>query len=585
MLSCPKIVSLVSETLNDKHNIDSISRCKNLDEKSLPSSSSDITYVLTKEMNSPVANHSKESEMVDKSEMDNSWSNTQTSLDEILDVCVNVIDNDDTIFDGLIQQFENGKENGSTSQLHSNLHNHERHIFVKHTRDGNSCAIKKKLAYFNTKKKIQTIEKKTDYDNVPRQKPRSRHEVAIGVPNIFIDQSSEIEQSKKSTRKFVQKGICLGLPSKIEKCIECRVHQMRKNLTKCDYDNISCRFYAFRQLKFNKSGKLIVAGYPDPYKNLNIIDMGMWLPGEHASTPSKFNIRASMKILEDAGGQFCKFVQDENEALELNWPNERKRRKILWKKCVNGVRELCDVCKTTIFNHHWSCRKCGFVVCLDCFRTKFNDTQLTQTQNNSYNKHRNKNWLLCSNEIEHQVEQLSITQILAGDALNFISKLMHRTCVINNILLNCNCNQKIKIRKPYKSHISVSANAFSCYVYKNNISEVIKKENLLLKTLLNKHAFHYNYQFCESGKTKSLYKDYLVVTNKKNQNPMDEHFVKTKEIFAPKLTLTSDDESNLPHMWLCEGHLLRLLNPKSNENYEIFQVFKNISLIFSHFIS
>lgn len=41
---------------------------------------------------------------------------------------------------------------------------------------------------------------------------------------------------------------------------------------------------------------------------------------------------------------------------------------IAWKRVVQGVREMCDVCETTLFNFHWTCGKCGFVVCLDCYK-------------------------------------------------------------------------------------------------------------------------------------------------------------------------------------------------------------------------
>jgi len=541
--------------------------CTNLEEKSPPSpSSSNINFV---KIESLVANHSKELEIVDKSVTNNSWINTQTSsLDEMLNVCVSIIDGDEFVFDGLIREIKTEKENSLTSQLHSNLHNHKRKIFVSNTHDGN-------LTYYCTKKKIRS--------DVPRQKPRSRHEVAVGVPKIFSDQLSKIKPCKKTSQKFVQMGICLSLPSTIDKCIECRIYQMRKNLTKCDYDNISCRFYAFRQLRFNKSGALTVAGYPDPYKNLNIIDMGMWLPGEHSSTPSKFNIQASIKILEDVGGQFCKFVQDENDALELNWFDDLKRRKILWKKCVNGVREMCDVCRTTIFNHHWSCRKCGFVVCVDCFRTKFKDTQTIQTQFNLLNENNNqKKWLPCSNQEEHQVDQLSITQILAGNALNFISKLMHKTCIMNNILIDCNCDQQIKTSEP---HISINTDIFPRSAHESNISEVVESDSPTLKSIINSYEHKNQYFFCESGKNKPQHKDYL--TSISHQSPMSDNVLQTKKIFAPKLTLTLEYKTNSPHMWLCEGRLLRLLNPKCNDNYEIFQVYKNIRLIFffSQFIS
>lgn len=44
--------------------------------------------------------------------------------------------------------------------------------------------------------------------------------------------------------------------------------------------------------------------------------------------------------------------------------------KIAWKRAVRGVREMCDACEATLFNIHWVCQKCGFVVCLDCYKGK-----------------------------------------------------------------------------------------------------------------------------------------------------------------------------------------------------------------------
>lgn len=41
-----------------------------------------------------------------------------------------------------------------------------------------------------------------------------------------------------------------------------------------------------------------------------------------------------------------------------------------WKRAVRGVREMCDACEATLFNIHWVCQKCGFVVCLDCYKAK-----------------------------------------------------------------------------------------------------------------------------------------------------------------------------------------------------------------------
>lgn len=39
---------------------------------------------------------------------------------------------------------------------------------------------------------------------------------------------------------------------------------------------------------------------------------------------------------------------------------------VAWKRPVKGVREMCDVCETTMFNAHWVCAKCGYSVCTQC---------------------------------------------------------------------------------------------------------------------------------------------------------------------------------------------------------------------------
>jgi lysine-specific demethylase 3 len=354
---------------------------------------------------------------------------------------------------------------------------------------------------------------------------------------------------------------------------------MKNNLTQRDYDTITCRFYAFRQLRYTKNGRLAVAGYPDPFINVDNIDMGMWLPSKHSFAPSDFNIKASTKILEDAGGQFCMFVRDEIEALKLNFPsNNGKSRKIVWKKCVNGVREMCDVCRTTIFNHHWTCGKCGFVVCVDCFKAKLKGNRLTEKQNIVQRNFNKKIWLLCSNQEEHQLKNLSITQILAGDALKFISDLMHKTCYNRNISLSCSCNDKLI----FPSNYSESAfDKFLNDVYGKSNSDDIddnEEETSELQAIIKKQYFKYcnSTKGIEEVKSADKLNTSISRENVEDKIYINEH-IKKKEWFTPKLSLLSDDKTNAPHMWLCEGHLLRLLDPKSDINYTIFQVFKNTS--------
>lgn len=48
---------------------------------------------------------------------------------------------------------------------------------------------------------------------------------------------------------------------------------------------------------------------------------------------------------------------------------------VAYKRAVQGVREMCDVCATTIFNMHWVCHRCGFGVCLDCYNLRVQERE------------------------------------------------------------------------------------------------------------------------------------------------------------------------------------------------------------------
>ena len=73
-------------------------------------------------------------------------------------------------------------------------------------------------------------------------------------------------------------------------------------------------------------------------------------------------------ILGLIGDQFCDMVLTEQKLhLEAQF---MENKTLAWKPAVKGVREMCDVCKTTIFDHHWICGHCGVFVCLDCYQVR-----------------------------------------------------------------------------------------------------------------------------------------------------------------------------------------------------------------------
>ena len=88
---------------------------------------------------------------------------------------------------------------------------------------------------------------------------------------------------------------------------------------------------------------------------------------------------------------------------------------------------MCDVCEATLFNKHWACGKCGFVVCIDCYRQRVNGVApstalagLAEDRQDLKDKD-DFAWLLCNNNKSHQLDTLMLTQIIAGDALEEVN--------------------------------------------------------------------------------------------------------------------------------------------------------------------
>lgn len=156
------------------------------------------------------------------------------------------------------------------------------------------------------------------------------------------------------------------------------------------------------RLAFTRKGVLRVEGFLSPQQS-DSMAMGLWLPA--LTVQEGLDLDTSKYILANVGDQFCQLVMSEKEAMMMVEPHREYKNhwshlspcgltcqdltcvhavycsnilltfpseKVAWKRAVRGVREMCDVCETTLFNIHWVCRKCGFGVCLDCYRLRRN---------------------------------------------------------------------------------------------------------------------------------------------------------------------------------------------------------------------
>ena len=105
-------------------------------------------------------------------------------------------------------------------------------------------------------------------------------------------------------------------------------------------------------------------------------DLKLWLPlpEKQSDNSSQLDLGVEMAVylLTHVGDQFCRMVQTEKEVkckALASVMEDGAPLKVAWKRTVEGVRETCDVCETTLFNFHWACGECGYVVCIDCHMT------------------------------------------------------------------------------------------------------------------------------------------------------------------------------------------------------------------------
>ena len=118
--------------------------------------------------------------------------------------------------------------------------------------------------------------------------------------------------------------------------------------------------------------------------------------------------------------------------------------KIIWKRLQPQVREMCDVCSTTVFNVHWTCAECAAMVCIDCYKTRRQGYPLAYmgkahlgqeaddngvTNQKPYKSRRKLKlrkdiddhyWPLCKDMKAHTPSKFTLTTYVCGDALKVV---------------------------------------------------------------------------------------------------------------------------------------------------------------------
>ncbi|EPY82074.1 lysine-specific demethylase 3A [Camelus ferus] len=201
--------------------------------------------------------------------------------------------------------------------------------------------------------------------DVPSDKPEEK--AAPSRKSVLTD-PAKLKKLQQSGEAFVQDDSCVNIVAQLPKCRECRLDSLRKDKEQQKDSPVFCRFFHFRRLQFNKHGVLRVEGFLTPNK-YDSEAIGLWLPLTRSVVGT--DLDTAKYILANIGDHFCQMVISEKEAMSTIEPH----RQVAWKRAVKGVREMCDVCDTTIFNLHWVCPRCGFGVCMDCYRMKRKNCQ------------------------------------------------------------------------------------------------------------------------------------------------------------------------------------------------------------------
>ncbi|XP_059378077.1 lysine-specific demethylase 3B-like isoform X5 [Carassius carassius] len=272
-------------------------------------------------------------------------------------------------------------------------------------------------------------EDKSKTQSVAKSRPRSK---PFKVGQSVLKDQNKVRRLKQSGESFLQDGSCINVAPHLHKCRECRLERYRKSREDSDDDdpNVACRFFHFRRLAFTKKGVLRVEGFLSPQQS-DSMAMGLWLPSLTAQ--EGLDLDTSKYILANVGDQFCQLVMSEKEAMMMIEPHQ----KVAWKRAVRGVREMCDVCETTLFNIHWVCRKCGFGVCLDCYRLRKNRPPEDESPEEEV-----FSWLKCAKGQPHEPQNLMPTQIIPGTALYSIGDMVHAARGKWGIKANCPCTSR-----------------------------------------------------------------------------------------------------------------------------------------------
>ena len=253
-----------------------------------------------------------------------------------------------------------------------------------------------------------------------------------------------LDKARSSKKVFVQVGPCYLMEPGPPPCHECKKIQAgaaRVSSGSC------CCFEGFRKLKFNNNTKIGVCGFLDPVNDPKSCDIDVWSP---TSVRGDMSEELAVFVLKWVGDLLCNLLHEE-KLVKQNY--SRSGREIIWRRAHQSVREMCDVCSTTLFNLHFTCPSCSIMVCPDCFTARERGTKYRSLTNMSrpYRTRKrvaradmeldNTLWPLCTSGDIHSLQDLLLTQMSPASLPELTVKNLHQMRKYFNLPAHCNCCQ------------------------------------------------------------------------------------------------------------------------------------------------
>ena len=300
-------------------------------------------------------------------------------------------------------------------------------------------------------------------------------------------------------------------------------------------------------------------------------------------------------ILTKVGSLLCDMVSVERRLLTRGGV----ARHVSWRRQHPGVREMCDVCSTTIFNIHLTCPTCGIMVCHDCYTARLDGTRY-MTSGNLSRPYRTRRrllrsavdldvnlWPLCLERRPHQMERLMMTQMSPGNIQDTVVTKFHEVMNHFNIPTSCNCDTHSATKRKCPE---VNSNPKKLKVDLNQVEA--RKNDLLnpvasnsLANMIGPYVNSDDPNADTSGDEDEDETMSSMISKWKNDKSMNNGLSQDYTLEAgedaemislrPRHILTKQESSLIGgearHSWLCDGSLLQLEDAVSPHNMRLFQ--------------